>query len=169
MDIYNVISLLVSILALGASIYSVVQSNKANRYDLMIKWPTYTKLGSCFRLEFNIYNNSPKSITVDSMHFYSSSGNEFFPVAFDIEKYYESQRNNDDLFYMASLVYKSSIPQYEYPSDTKDNLISPYQHFPVTLYFKSLPNPVVIQLCANQKIGLFRKSKDYSIIPVQAD
>lgn len=169
MDVYNVISLLVSILALGASIYSVIQSNKANRYELMIKWPTYKKLSSCFRLEFNIYNNSPKSITVDSMHFYSSSGNEFFPIAFDIEKYYKSQRNNDNLSYMASVICNNSIPPNEYPSDTEDNLISPYQHFPVTLYFKSLPKPLVIQLCANQRIGLFRKSKDYSIIPMQAD
>lgn len=167
-DMYNLISLIISLLALIVAIYSVIKSNKINQYEILIEDPSFETIDNKKRVMFSIYNNSMKSIKIHSIQFFTLNNIQLFPISFDISAYYKEQ---DLLKYknikpsgplgttsLADVLVPTYVHSYEYESNIKDFIVSPYKSDNITLYFEDFPEDINIKLNTNQRF-------DFSVKP----
>lgn len=179
MDKYNLISLIISALALVFSLYSIIKTNIFNRYELLVEDAHCEHFGEYQRVYISIFNNSNKSIKINNIDFYISK-NLVHPVDLNIYEYYEKIRlkkmeNREkpkktilgvelpNSNYNNQLLATVLPEPYEFASETESLIIPPNQREKLTLYFCEYTTELTMKIYANQKISLFGRKKSFPI------
>lgn len=160
MHIFNTVT---SLLALAASFYSVWQSNKANRFELILLNPTYKYMGKYTRLNFDILNNSSKSLMIEDIKLKTQITNRDLPIQyFDVFELFDKQKQIN--------IARSNFPalppmpeEKDFPTKLDNLILAPFELKNVTFYI--LEKECLIDVCidSSQKINYFRKNKSFSL------
>lgn len=160
MHIFNTIT---SLLALAASFYSVWQSNKANRFELILLNPTYKHMGKYTRLNFDILNNSSKSLMIEDIKLKTQITNHDLPIQhFDVFELFDKQKQIN--------IARSNFPilapmpeEKDFPTELDNLILAPFEIRNITFYI--LEKEYLIDVCidSSQHINYFRKNKSFSL------
>lgn len=160
MHIFNTVT---SLLALAASFYSVWQSNKANRFELILLNPTYKYMGKYTRLNFDILNNSSKSLMIEDINLKTQITNRDLPMQyFDVFELFDKQKQIN--------IARSNFPalppmpeEKDFPTKLDNLILAPFELKNVTFYI--LEKECLIDVCidSSQRINYFRKNKSFSL------
>lgn len=182
----EIISTIISIIALFLSTYSVIKSNKINRFEITITDVEYEPISNKIRINFSLFNNSIKSILIYKIDFLSTkTKNQYHPVNFDINAYYKQKSEQfkpnlkpkdplfGDLLSTSDLISSLSIPEYaqsyEYPSETSNLIIKPNEYLNLTYYFDDISFETTIKITANERLTFFSKEKSFSTILIKSN
>lgn len=179
----EIISTIISIIALFLSTYSVIKSNKINRFEITITDVEYEPISNKIRINFSLFNNSIKSVLINKIEFFATKTKiKYYPDNFDIDAYYEqkSEQNKpkpkDPLFgnllNKHDLLNSFKMPEYaqpyEYPSETSNLIIKPNDYLNLTYYFDEINAETTIKITANERLTFFSKEKSFSVIPIKS-
>lgn len=179
----EIISTIISIIALFLSTYSVIKSNKINRFEITITDVEYESISNKIRINFSLFNNSMKSILINKIEFLSTKTNhQYYPDVFDIKSYYKqrSEQNKPkpkdpllgNLLNTSDLVSSFTMPEYaqsyEYPSETSNLIIKPNDYLNLTYYFDEINLETTIKITANERLTFFSKEKSFSVILIKS-
>ncbi len=90
---FNKYNSIIAFIALIFSIYSIYISKKAERFEILISNSKYEGFHHLYRYNFDVINNSNKSITIESITFNNMSNTQLNPINFDIQDFYKKQRD----------------------------------------------------------------------------
>lgn len=181
----EIISTIISIIALFLSTYSVIKSNKINRFEITITDVEYEPISNKIRINFSLFNNSIKSILINKIEFLSTkTKSKYYPDNFDINAYYKqkSEQNKpkpkpkDPLFgnliNTRDLISSFSMPEYaqsyEYPSETSNLIIKPNDYLNLTYYFDEINVETTIKITASERLTFFSKEKSFPVILIKS-
>lgn len=160
MQTFNTIT---SLLALAASFYSVWQSNKANRFELILLNPTFKRMGKYTRLNFDILNNSPKSVMIEDIKLKTQITNHDLLIQdvniFELFNKQKQLRASDPKFRL----YNPLPDTKDFPTELDNLILAPYEIRNITFYI--LEKECLIDVCieSSQNINCFRKNKSFSL------
>lgn len=165
------ISTITSILALIISIYSVIKTNRIERFELIIRDPEYKQYGDKYRLTFSVFNSGIRPICLIRINFKDPSDKDLLlPLHFDLDEYYHQIKLNE--YDKLSTVEKTSfdwlpyrVQNNEYPSKTYNIIINQSEYVSLTYYLDKSPQPIDLIVTANEKLTSISKTKTYSLIP----
>lgn len=179
----EIISTIISIIALLLSTYSVIKSNKINRFEITITDVEYEPISDKIRITFSLFNNSIKSILINKIEFLSTKTKyQYYPDDFDIKAYYKQKLEQNkpkpkdhmfgNLLNTSDLISSFSIPEYvqsyEYPSETSNLIIKPNDYLNLTYYFDDINIETTIKITANERLTFFSKEKSFSVILIKS-
>lgn len=160
MQIFNTIT---SLLALAASFYSVWQSNKANRFELILLNPTYKRMGKYTRLNFDILNNSSKSLMIEDIKLKTQITNHDLPIQyFNVFELFNKQkqinRSRSDF-----PIFPLMPEEKDFPTELENLILAPFEIRNITFYI--LEKECLIDVCIDsiQRINYFRKNKSFPL------
>lgn len=160
MQIFNTV---ISLLALSASFFSVWQSNKANRFELILLNPTYKRMGKYTRLNFDILNNSSKSLMIEDIKLKTQITNHDLPLQyFDVYKLFEKQKqlkSSDPKFRLYNPLPESK----DFPTELEDLILAPFEIRSITFYILEKESLIDVCIDSSQRINYFRKNKTFSL------
>lgn len=172
------LSLAISILALGASIYSIIKTNRVNRFELLVRKPKVYKYGDRYRLSFYLFNNSLRPIVIKELFFTDPKSKEIIQLLeFDVQAYYSKLKSveiNDDLNDPWNAALKSYnlidfmpniVQSVEKPSESFDFVINPTVAKYLTYYLTEAPKEIELTIKANEKLSFRSKTKTYLLFP----
>lgn len=157
----EIISLAISIIALLLSLYSVIKSNKINRFDLILVDFYSEPYEDLTKINFALINNSVRSLPILHITF-SKSDARYFPVTparFTNQRSINSNSLLDFLIEDNNKLYNS----FNQPSETHNIIMAPNENLYLNYYFKNLPENLTITIFATENIGRFSKSKKFEI------
>lgn len=165
------ISTITSIIALIISIYSVIKTNRFERFELIIRNPEYKPYGDKYRLTFQVFNSSMRPICLRRINFKDPSDKDLLlPLHFDLDEYYHQLKLNE--YDKLSPIEKESfswlpyrIQNNEHPSKTTGIIINQNEYVSLTYYLDKSPQPINLIVIANEKLTSISKTKTYSLIP----
>ncbi len=179
----EIISTIISIIALFLSIYSVIKSNKINRFEITITDVEYEPISNKIRINFSLFNNSIKSVLINKIEFFATkTKSKYYPDNFDIDAYYKqkSEQNKPkprdpllgNLLNTNDLISSFTMPEYiqshEYPSETTNLIIKPNDYLNLTYYFDEITIETTIKITANERLTYFSKEKSFSVILIKS-
>ena len=172
------LSLAISILALVASIYSIIKTNRVNRFELLVRKPKVYKYGDRYRLSFYLFNNSLRPIVIKELFFTDPKSKEVIQLLeFDVQAYYakvksaEIKDDLDDPWESAfnSYGFMRFMPKIaqndEKPSESFDFVINPTVAKYLTYYLTEVPKEIELTIKANEKLSFRSKTKTYLLFP----
>lgn len=182
----EIISVAISLIALLLSLYSVIKSNKINRFEITISNVEYEAVSDKIRINFSLFNNSVKSVLIENIKFYSTkTQKQQLPASFDISAYYEIKNKQNEpkpkpqdpllgnLPNAIDISRAMQIPEYpqdyEYSSDTTNLRIKPNEYLNLTYYFDKIYLETTVKIKANEKISYFSKEKSFPVILIKSE
>lgn len=163
------ISFAISVLAFLISIYSLIKTNRMDRFELLIRRPQYKNYGDYTRLTLTIFNNSVRPIKIESLYF--SSNSKPIPIVdFNVDDYYDDlqQKKYDSLSPLGKASFSwmyYRVSDIEKPSISSDILINVNDSVLLTYYLTDNPQTIDLTITANEKLTPISKTKTYSLIP----
>ncbi|WP_099321147.1 hypothetical protein [Anaerococcus sp. Marseille-P3625] len=159
---------IISLLALVASFFSVWQSNKANRFELILLNPTYKRMGKYTRLNFDILNNSSKSLMIEDIKLKTQITNHNLPIQyFNVFEIFDKQNQIN----MSRSDFPTLPPMPEekdFPTDLHNLILSPFQLKNMTFYILEKEHLIDVCIDASQRIDYFSKNKSFPLVFVKS-
>lgn len=160
MQTFNTIT---SLLALAASFYSVWQSNKANRFELILLNPTFKRMGKYTRLNFNILNNSPKSLMIEDINLKTQITNHDLLIQdvniFELFNKQKQLKSSDPEFRL----YNPMPDSKDFPTELDNLILAPFEIRNMTFYILEKECLIDVFIDSSQRINYFRKNKTFSL------
>lgn len=165
MQIFNTI---ISLLALAASFYSVWQSNKANRFELVLLNPTYKCMGKYTRLSFDVLNNSSKSLMIEDIKLKTQITNRDLPIQyFDVFELFEKQKQINRA--RSDFPVLPQMPgEKDFLTELEDLILAPFEVRNITFYILEKERLIDVCIFANQRISCFDKNKSFPLVFVKS-
>ena len=165
MQTFNTIT---SLLALAASFYSVWQSNKANRFELILLNPTFKRMGKYTRLNFNILNNSPKSLMIEDIKLKTQITNHDLLIqdvnVFELFNKQKQLKSSDPRF----LLHNPLPGTKDFPTELDNLIFAPFETRNITFYILEKECLIDVRISASQRISYFHKSKSFPLVFVKS-
>lgn len=160
MQFFNTI---ISLLALAASFFSVWQSNKVNRFELILLNPTYKRMGKYTRLNFDILNNSSKSLMIEDIKLKTQITNHDLPLQyFDVYELFEKQKQINRA--RSNFPVLPLLPEEkDFPTELEDLILAPFEIRNITFYILEKESLIDVCIDSSQRINYFRKNKTFSL------
>lgn len=159
---------IISLLALAASFFSVWQSSKANRFELILLNPTYKRMGKYTRLNFDILNNSSKSLMIEDIKLKTQITNHDLPIQyfnvfelFDKQKQINRARSNFP-------VLPPMPEEKDFPTELEDLILAPFELRNITFYILEKERLIDVCIFASQRISCFDKNKSFPLVFVKS-
>ena len=157
----EIISLAISIIALLLSVYSVIKSNKINRFDLLLVDIHSEPYEDLTKINFALINNSVRSLPILHITF-SNSDVVYIPVTparFINQRSINSNNLLDLLIEDNNKLYNS----FKQPSETHNIIMAPNEKLYLSYYFKNPPKKLSVTIITTEYIRRFSKSKTFRI------